>query len=70
MDSIKKSMRAVAPPPEFVDLARSLMVEYGERDGARRLHIGRTAFCRLAAGAPVNAGTLALVRESRRKGAK
>jgi hypothetical protein len=60
-----RSRKQQDPPPEDVDLARRLVVKLGDRKAAERLHIGRTSVCRLAAGLPVTAGTLALVREAR-----
>lgn len=56
----------VATPPELHDRARRLLAEHGARRAAAELGVGRNAALALAAGIPVDVGTLARVELARR----
>jgi hypothetical protein len=56
--------RGAEPPASLVGRARRLIAERGVREAARELNLGREATLALAAGAPVDRGTLSLAERA------
>lgn len=56
-------MRDAQSDDDLREIARSFVRELGPNGAARKLGVGRETALSLAAGARVNRGTLALVRE-------
>jgi hypothetical protein len=56
--------RGVEPPEALIARARELIAEHGVRGAARKLNLSREATLGLAAGAPVDRGTLSLAERA------
>jgi len=64
MQTTKTNRRGVEAPAALVARARLLVSAHGVSRAARELNLGREATLALAAGAPVDRGTLALAEQA------